>query len=122
MSRKHRRNMQHRVFENNMPIQAESQVIEEEIVVEQEQLVIPQLFDNPIVAEEVIMAEPVVEFSHGDIAVPMAEEPIVVEPIIEKPISQYNDKDFVVVENEGQVFPVKYARAKAMGYKVLRKL
>jgi hypothetical protein len=52
----------------------------------------------------------------------MAEEPIVAEPIIEKPISQYNDKDFVVVENEGQVFPVKYARAKAMGYKVLRKL
>lgn len=114
--------MQHRVFENNMPIQAEAQAIEEEIVVEQEQLVIPQLFDNPIVAEEVIVAEPVVEFSHGDTTVPMAEEPIVAEPIIEKPISQYNDKDFVVVENEGQVFPVKYARAKAMGYKVLRKL
>lgn len=102
--------MQHRVFENNMPIQVQPQVIEEGIVVEQEQLVIPQLFDNPIVAEEVIVEEPVME------------EPIVVEPIIEKPISQYNDKDFVVVENEGQVFPVKYARAKAMGYKVLRKL
>ena len=114
--------MQHRVFENNMPIQVQPQEIEEEIVVEQEQLVIPQLFDNPIVVEEVIVAEPVVEFSHGDITVPMAEEPIVIEPIIEKPISQYNDKDFVVVENEGQVFPVKYARAKAMGYKVLRKL
>jgi hypothetical protein len=122
MSRKHRRNMQHRVFENNMPIQAEAQAIEEEVVVEQDQLVIPQLFDNQIVAEEVIVDEPVVEFSQGDINVPLLEEPILVEPIIDKPISQYNDKDFVVVENEGQVFPVKYARAKAMGYKVLRKL
>jgi hypothetical protein len=112
MSRKHRRNMQHRVFENSLDKQIEEEIIESA----------NELYEFVEDKEEIVTKEPVVEFSHGDIAVPMAEEPIVAEPIIEKPISQYNDKDFVVVENEGQVFPVKYARAKAMGYKVLRKL
>ena len=89
--------MQNRVFENSLDKQVEEE-------------------------EEIVANESVVEFSHGDTTVPMAEEPIVAEPIIEQPISQYNDKDFVVVQNDGQTFPVKYARAKAMGYKVLRKL
>lgn len=49
-------------------------------------------------------------------------EQIIPEPIVVKEsISQYNDKDFVVVNHNGQIFPVKYARAKAMGYKVIRK-
>jgi hypothetical protein len=112
MSRKHRRNMQHRVFENSLDKQIEEEIIEST----------NELYEFVEDKEEIVAKEPVVEFSQGDINVPLLEEPILVDPIIDKPISQYNDKDFVVVENEGQVFPVKYARAKAMGYKVLRKL
>ena len=53
--------MQNRVFENSLDKQVEDK-------------------------EEIVAKESVVEFSHGDIDVPMAEEPIVAEPIIEQPI------------------------------------
>ncbi len=104
--------MQNRVFENSLDKQVEEEIIESA----------NELYQFVEDKEEIVAKESVVEFSHGDTDVPMAEEPIVDEPIIEQPISQYNDRDFVVVQNDGQTFPVKYARAKAMGYKVLRKL
>jgi hypothetical protein len=103
MSRKHRRNMQHRVVESNITTQVELDIIEEQVEEVEEEEVEQELLGQEVLEQELVEQE-------------------LPQPIIEQPILQYNDKDFVVVQNEGQTFPIKYGRAKAMGYKVLRKL